>query len=245
MLVVDKNTPEELFPQLADIANTEGFVLCINKPLTWTSADVVRKIKFRLQRIWGQKKVKVGHAGTLDPLATGVLMVCVGKATKQADYFQAGIKEYSATLCFGATTPSFDLEKEIDARYPWEHIDRPLLESVLASFLGEQLQAPPVYSAKMVEGIRAYERMRQGLEIPELQLSPIRIDRIDLLTFEPPLAQIHIVCSKGTYVRALARDLGLALQSGAHLIQLERTHSGDYGVEQAILLENFENMKLF
>lgn len=202
-----------------------GEILYFNKPLGWTSFDLVNKFRYKLSRKLHVKKIKVGHAGTLDPLATGVMIVCTGKATKRIDEFQYQTKEYVATLRLGATTPSFDLEKEIDAVYPTEHITWQGVEEVLRSFVGTIQQVPPVFSACKVGGKRAYELARKGSEV-ELKSKTLVIDELELLECELPVIKIRVVCSKGTYIRALARDIGVALQSGAHLIQLERTRIG-------------------
>ncbi|MBQ0006154.1 MAG: tRNA pseudouridine(55) synthase TruB [Alistipes sp.] len=214
-----------------------GFLLVFNKPYRWTSADVVRKVKFTLKRHF-HGELKVGHAGTLDPLATGILILCAGRATKSAEVIQAGRKEYIAEITFGATTPSFDLEKEIDATYPYEHITPESVENVLKSFIGPQEQYPPVFSAKYVDGMRAYERARSGEEI-ELKPSSIEIYDIALMKFDLPRITLRVQCSKGTYIRALARDLGLALESGAHLTSLTRTGSGDFKLEDCMEMDDF------
>ena len=235
--VIDRRTPAgtSLAPELYQ----DGYVAVIDKPYGWTSADAVRKIKFGLQKRYGLRNVKVGHAGTLDPLATGVLLVCVGKATKVAEALQAERKEYVADVTFGATTPSFDKEKEVDAVYPYEHIAPEMIERVLESMQGEQMQMPPVYSAKYVDGVRAYERVRQGEEV-ELKASPIVIYGTRVLSYEPPVLKVEIQCSKGTYIRAFARDLGAALDSGAHLSALVRTASGGFSLENALSISDFE-----
>ena len=206
----------------------EGEILCFDKPLRWTSFDVVSKIRRQLTKRLGIKKLKVGHAGTLDPLATGVMVVCTGKATKRIEELQAHVKEYVATLQFGATTPSFDLEKPIDATFPTEHITEALLHEVLTRFLGRIEQVPPAFSACKVDGHRAYDLARKGKEV-ELKPKVLVIDEIELQSFDPEAMQatIRVVCSKGTYIRALARDIGQALDSGAHLIALRRTRVGD------------------
>ena len=219
----------------------EGVVIPIDKPYGWTSADVVRKVKFLLQKKTGQKKIKVGHAGTLDPLATGLLLLCVGKATKLADSLQAEEKEYVADIRLGATTPSFDLEKEIDAVYPFEHITKEAVEHVLQQFTGVQEQIPPVFSAKLIDGKRAYELARAG-KTTEMKPAVVTIKELALLQYALPDIIIRITCSKGTYIRSLARDLGAALQSGGHLTGLRRTRSGQHKVEAAFNLENVENM---
>lgn len=215
----------------------DGYVAVIDKPLEWTSADVVRKVKFRLQRM-GYRKIKVGHAGTLDPLATGILIVCIGKATKRVDSLQAEKKEYVADLMLGATTPSFDMEHPVDCTYPYEHITREKVIEALASLEGERLQSPPLYSAKKVEGVRAYEFARAGEEI-ELKKALINIYSLVLEEFSLPKIRIRVECSKGTYIRSLAREIGEALQSGAYLTSLRRTASGDFRVENALQLDEF------
>lgn len=215
----------------------DGYVAVIDKPLEWTSADVVRKVKFRLQRM-GYRKIKVGHAGTLDPLATGILIVCIGKATKRVDALQAEKKEYVAELMLGATTPSFDMEHPVDCTYPYEHITREKVIEALASLEGERLQSPPLYSAKKVEGVRAYEFARAGEEI-ELKKALINIYSLVLEEFSLPKIRIRVECSKGTYIRSLAREIGEALQSGAYLTSLRRTASGDFRVENALQLDEF------
>ena len=204
----------------------EGEVLYFNKPLGWTSFKVVGHARYHICRRMGVKKLKVGHAGTLDPLATGVMIVCTGKATKRIEEFQYHTKEYVATIQLGATTPSYDLEHEIDATYPTEHITRELVEETLKTFIGEIQQVPPAFSACMVNGKRAYDLARKGEEV-ELKPKLLVIDEIELLECNLPEIKVRVVCSKGTYIRALARDIGEALQSGAHLTALERTRVGD------------------
>ena len=218
----------------------EGVVLYIDKPLTWTSFQAVARVRYQLCRRLGVKKLKVGHAGTLDPLATGVMILCTGKATKRIDELQAHTKEYVATLKLGATTPSFDLEKEIDATYPTEHITRELLEQTLQKFLGRIEQVPPSFSACKIDGKRAYDLARKGKEV-ELKPKTLIIDEIELQQFdaENMTAVIRVVCSKGTYIRALARDIGQALDSGAHLIGLRRTRVGEVKVEDCLQLDDF------
>ena len=216
-----------------------GEVLFFNKPLTWTSFDLVNKFRYKLSRKLKVKKIKVGHAGTLDPLATGVMIVCTGKATKRIDEFQFQTKEYIATLKLGETTPSFDLEKEVDAVYPTEHITRELVEEVLKQFIGTIEQVPPVFSACKIDGKRAYELARNGEEVP-LKAKTLVIDEIELLACELPVVKIRVVCSKGTYIRALARDIGVALHSGAHLIALERTRVGDVTLDQCMNPEDID-----
>ena len=219
----------------------DGEILYFDKPLEWTSFDLVNKVRYMIKRKLGVKKFKIGHAGTLDPLATGVLVVCTGKATKRIEELQYQTKEYVATLRLGATTPSFDLEQEIDAEYPTEHITREMVEDTLNTFLGEIQQIPPVYSAVKVNGKRAYDYARKGNEV-ELKPKLLVIDEIELLDCQLPYITIRVVCSKGTYIRALARDIGIALKSGAHLTSLRRTRVGDITVENCISLEEFQNM---
>lgn len=212
----------------------EGEILYFNKPLGWTSFKVVGHARYHICRRLGVKKLKVGHAGTLDPLATGVMIVCTGKATKRIEELQAHTKEYVATLRLGATTPSFDLEHEIDAYYPTEHITRELVEQVLKQFVGQIEQVPPAFSACMVNGKRAYDLARKGEEV-ELKPKTLVIDEIELLECNlPEEIKIRVVCSKGTYIRALARDIGQALGSGAHLTALERTRVGNVCVEDCL-----------
>ena len=324
---------EPLSGQIEDYP--DGIILPIDKPWRWTSADVIRKVKFAAVRHFHKKNLKVGHAGTLDPLATGVLLVCIGKATKLAEELQRHDKEYVAGVCFGATTPSYDLEKEIDRFYPWEHIDEAAVRAVLPGFLGEQEQVAPLFSAKSVDGVRAYElarkrygeALRDGTDFDHdlaglLSRQRIRIDEIELLSFTPgiapavppesgsapypdalpeavsfapsarqtgssvsrggqtelsgqpvdrehlhpltdeatsrkpgrnadnrihvtdnsalglPRADIRVACTKGTYIRALARDLGEAVGSGAHLDALRRTRSGGFRVEDVLSVED-------
>ena len=234
-----KNFKEPIDPVLDNYPN--GIIIPIDKPYKWTSADVVRKMKFKLQRYFKSKNIKVGHAGTLDPLATGMLLVCVGKATKMADYYQAQEKEYIAEIRFGATTPCFDLEKEIDATYPYEHITIESIEKVLPSMTGEIDQIPPIFSAKMVDGSRAYDLERAGVEA-KMKPSRITIYELDIISYEAPLLIIRIKCSKGTYIRSFARDLGEALQSGAHLTNLRRSSSGSFHVSAALSIEEGEKI---
>ena len=213
-----------------------GEVLCIDKPLGWTSFDAVKRIRGAVQRRLGVKKFKVGHAGTLDPLATGVLLICTGKATRTIDELQAGRKEYVAVMRLGATTPCFDLEKYIDATYPYEHVTRDLILETLPQFTGHIMQVPPVFSAVKVDGRRAYLDARKGREV-ELAAKPLVIDEFELLDFDGRDMTLRIVCSKGTYIRALARDLGQALGSGAHLVGLRRTAVGPVRVEKCISVD--------
>lgn len=215
----------------------EGYIAVIDKPLRWTSTDVVRKIKFALRRA-GYRRIKVGHAGTLDPLATGVLLVCIGRATKMVDALQAEEKEYVADMLLGATTPSFDLEHPVDRTYPWEHITREAVEEALRKLTGERLQEPPLYSAKKIDGTRAYELARAGEEAP-LRKALITIYGMELEECALPALRVRVRCSKGTYIRALAREVGEELESGAHLTALRRTRSGGFTAENAWQIEDF------
>ena len=256
----------------------EGIIIPINKPYRWTSADVIRKVKYAAIRHFGKKNLKVGHAGTLDPLATGVLLVCIGKATKLAETLQSHDKEYIAGVTFGATTPSYDLEKEIDRFFPHEHISSESILNALPGFLGEQDQIAPLFSAKSVDGVRAYELARklhkEGKTLDEaaqelIRTAKINISELELVEFHTaakpseskcencetstnassrinvtdnsalglPRAVIRMACSKGTYVRAFARDLGEALGSGAHLDSLQRSRSGEFDVENSLTVE--------
>lgn len=219
----------------------DGVVLVIDKPYKWTSFDVIRKIQAMLKHNLGYKKIKIGHAGTLDPLATGLLVVCIGKATKQIEKLQAQEKEYIANVRFGATTPCFDLEKPVDVEYPYEHITRESVEAVLPQFLGVQDQIPPLFSAKLVDGVRAYEFARGGVDM-ELKPNKVEIKEISVLNYAGRDVDFLVKCSKGTYIRALARDLGLALDSGAHLTGLRRTANGVFRVEDALSMEKVENI---
>lgn len=212
--------------------------MAFDKPYEWTSFGLVAKVRYLLCKRLGVKKLKVGHAGTLDPLATGVLLVCTGKATKRIEELQAHTKEYVATLRLGATTPSFDLEKPVDAEYPTEHITREMVEETLNRFVGTIEQVPPVFSACKVNGSRAYDLARKGEEV-ELKAKTLVIDEMELLRCELPEIVIRVVCSKGTYIRALARDIGVALQSGAHLTSLRRTRIGAVRVEDCLKLDDF------
>ena len=219
-----------------------GQILTFDKPLGWTSFQLVGKVRWLLCRAIGRKKLKVGHAGTLDPLATGMMVICTGKATKRIEELQLGRKEYTATLQLGATTPSYDLEHEVDATFPTEHITEEAVREVLTRFTGEIEQVPPVFSACKVDGKRAYDLARKGKDV-ELKAKRITIDELELLRFDPESMQIDIRvrCSKGTYIRSLARDIGEALNSGAHLTALRRTQVGDYKVEDAFSsIEAFE-----
>lgn len=215
----------------------EGEILYVDKPLEWTSFNVVKRLRSVMLRRMGIKKMKVGHAGTLDPLATGVMIVCTGKATKLIDSLQAGVKEYVATIALGATTPSYDLETSIDATYPTDHITRELVEQTLSKFIGAIEQVPPAFSACKVDGQRAYKMARRGEEV-ELKAKTLVIDEIELLGYSPTEITVRVVCSKGTYIRALARDIGLALGSGGHLTALRRTRVGDITVDRCLSIDD-------
>lgn len=217
----------------------EGETLLFNKPYKWTSTDLVRKVRFLIQNKCKIRKIKVGHAGTLDPLATGLMIICTGKFTKKLESFQGLDKEYIATIKLGSTTPSFDLESEIDNTYPTEHINKELIETAIAKMIGEVDQIPPVFSAKRVNGKRAYEYARSGEEL-ELKASRIKIYEMEIIDYSDLILRLRVACSKGTYIRSLARDIGLALNSGGHLIGLERTKIGEYKIENAENVEDFE-----
>ncbi len=217
----------------------EGEILHIDKPLHWTSFRLVRVVRAKLCQKLKVKKLKVGHAGTLDPLATGVMTICTGKKTKEIERLQAQTKEYIAEIRLGATTPSFDLETEIDAEYPIEHITREKVEDCLKKFTGEIEQIPPIFSAVKIDGKRAYEFARKNEEI-ELKPKILVIDCIELLVYDLPTITIRVVCSKGTYIRALARDIGGSLQSGAHLLTLKRTKVGDISLDDCLKAEELD-----
>lgn len=218
---------------------TEGEIVCINKPYRMSSFGALARVRYLISQCLGVKRVKTGHAGTLDPLATGVLILCTGRATKRIDELQAHTKEYTATLQLGATTASYDMEHPVDATYPTGHITRELIEATLPKFVGEIQQVPPAYSACKVNGDRAYKLMRKGRDV-ELKPKTLRIDEIELLWFDPEKMQmsIRVVCGKGTYIRALARDIGEALNSGAYLTALCRTRVGDIRIEDCIKLDD-------
>ena len=219
----------------------EGEILYIDKPLHWSSFDAVKRVRGMLVRRLKLKKIKVGHAGTLDPLATGVMIVCTGKATKRIDELQAHVKEYIATIALGATTPSFDLETEIDETFPTKHITRELVDEALSQFIGEIQQVPPAFSACKVDGKRAYKMARKGHEV-ELKPKLLVIDEIELLEYSQTSITIRVVCSKGTYIRALARDIGEALNSGGHLTALRRTRVGDVSIAQCMSVDDAVKM---
>ncbi|MCM1369053.1 MAG: tRNA pseudouridine(55) synthase TruB [Candidatus Amulumruptor caecigallinarius] len=218
-----------------------GEIIGIDKPPGWTSFDAVKRLRGAIQRRLNVKKFKVGHAGTLDPLATGVLIVCTGRATSRIEQLQNGTKEYVAELTLGATTPSFDLETKVDAIYPYEHVTEQLVRQVLPLFTGRLMQVPPVFSAVKVDGKRAYSLARKGKDV-ELKAKPLEISQLELLGLELPKLTLRIVCSKGTYIRALARDIGKALDSGAHLSALRRTRVGDITLEQCLKIDEAVNI---
>ncbi len=221
----------------------EGRILLIDKELNWTSFDAVNKIRILLKNRLGIKKIKVGHAGTLDPLATGLIIVCTGKMTKQITAFQDLEKEYEAVLKLGETTPSFDMESEVDKTFPTEHITQEAVLQGLQSFIGEVDQVPPLFSAKYINGTRAYKYARKGSDL-ELKAQKVKILSMDLIFFELPFVKVRINCSKGTYIRSLARDIGLILGSGAYLSELRRTRIGQYHVNNAVSLNEFEKSLL-
>lgn len=219
----------------------QGEILYIDKPLHWSSFDAVKRVRGALLRRLGIKKMKVGHAGTLDPLATGVMIVCTGKATKRIDEIQAHIKEYIATIALGATTPSFDLETSIDATFPTAHITRELVEDALTRFTGRIEQVPPAFSACKINGKRAYKIARKGKEV-NLKAKVLVIDEIELLEYSQQSITIRVVCSKGTYIRALARDIGESLNSGGHLTALRRTRVGNVSIDDCLSVEQAVEM---
>ena len=209
-----------------------GQVLLVDKPLNWTSFQAVAKIRYTLQKELGLKKLKVGHAGTLDPLASGLLIVCVGKKTKEISSFMGQSKEYIAQITFGGTTPSYDLESEIDATFPTAHIDRAAIQAILPQFTGELQQYPPIFSAIKKEGVRMYEKARAGEEVI-LEPRGITILELEILSFENNVLSLRVLCGKGTYIRSLAHDLGKAMHSGAHLSGLRRTKIGSFDADGA------------
>jgi len=218
----------------------KGEVLLFDKPYKWTSFELVRYVKEKIINYFPYlKKIKIGHAGTLDPLATGLLIVCTGQATKKIEYFQSLKKEYFADIRFGATTPSFDLEKDFDRFYEYEHITKEKVEEILKKFIGEIEQIPPIFSAKNIDGKRAYEYARSGINV-ELKPSKVIIYNIELIKFNLPDVTLKITCSKGTYIRALVRDIAYSLNSGAYLSGLRRTAIGNYLVEKAFTIETFD-----
>lgn len=217
----------------------EGKVLLFDKPVYWTSFDLVNKVRLMIRGTFGIKNIKVGHAGTLDPLASGLMIICTGRATKTIERFKDLDKEYVATFQLGETTPSFDLETETDNQYPTDHIDEDLVKETLKSFIGEQKQLPPMYSAKLIAGKRAYEFARKGIQ-KELEPVTVCFREIELVSFDMPKITVRMVCSKGTYIRSFARDLGLALKSGSYLSALQRTAIGNHRVINAYTIESFK-----
>lgn len=215
-----------------------GQILLIDKPLHWTSFQAVNKLRWEIRRTFDIKKIKVGHAGTLDPLATGLLIICTGKMTKQIDTFQSQIKEYTGTIVLGGTTPSFDLETEIDETFPTEHITSELIHEVTKQFIGDIEQYPPIFSAIKKDGKRLYEFARAG-ETVEIKPRTIHISEFDITNISDNNVEFRVVCSKGTYIRSLANDFGKALHSGAHLSALRRTKIGDFNVADALSPEQF------
>ncbi|OQX96646.1 MAG: tRNA pseudouridine(55) synthase TruB [Bacteroidetes bacterium 4572_117] len=217
----------------------EGEVLLFDKPLNWTSFDLVRKVRFIIRHFLGVKKIKVGHAGTLDPKATGLLIVCTGRKTKEIEKFQAGDKEYIADIYLGATTPSFDRETEVDEKFPTGHITTDVINETLKTFIGKQEQIPPIFSAKRINGQRAYKNARKGIDV-EMKPSLIDIKEIELINFNLPELTIRVKCGKGTYIRALARDIGQKMNSGGYLIGLRRTTTGEFNVDNAMSVDSFK-----
>ncbi len=215
-----------------------GQVLLIDKPLHWTSFQVVNKLRWGIRQAFNIKKIKVGHAGTLDPLASGLLVICTGKMTKQIDSFQGQIKEYTGTLVLGSTTPSFDLETDIDTIYPTEHITETAIKETTSQFIGEIQQFPPVFSALKKDGKRLYEFARAGEKV-DIESRTVHISEFEITQIEGLEVHFRVVCSKGTYIRSLANDFGKALQSGAHLSALRRTKIGDFNIDNAISIEKF------
>lgn len=224
---------------LSNLNFVEGEVLLFDKPFKWTSFDLVRKVRAKIKRHLGKPKIKVGHAGTLDPRATGLMIICTGKKTKEIEKFQATKKEYIADIFIGATTPSFDLETVVDKTFSTEHITKKLVLETLTNFLGEQEQVPPAHSAKWVNGERAYKKARKGIEV-EMKPSVIHIHELELIAYNMPEIQVRISCSKGTYIRSLANDIGLALNSGAYLAGLRRTKIGTFNIEDALKIDEFD-----
>jgi len=218
----------------------EGEVLLFDKPLYWTAFDLVNKVRIMIRSLTGTRDIKVGHAGTLDPLASGLMIICTGKATKRIEEFRDLDKEYVAEIHLGATTPSYDLETEVGENFPVDHISEKLMRQTLDKFLGQQKQVPPLHSAKLIKGKRAYEFARKGIH-KELEPVNIVFREIELISFSLPDVRVRMVCSKGTYVRSFVRDLGNALDSGAYLSGLVRTSIGPFGLENAFSLEKFEN----
>ncbi|MGC8824937.1 MAG: tRNA pseudouridine(55) synthase TruB [Bacteroidales bacterium] len=221
----------------------EGTVLLIDKPLGWSSFDVVNKVRSLIRKRLNVEKIKVGHAGTLDPLATGLLVICTGRMTKSIETLQATDKEYIATVGLGHTTPSYDLETEFDADYSTEHVTKELIETTIAQFRGEIDQVPPLFSAKLINGKRAYKIARKGRDM-QLPSQKVYIHELELLAYQPGEIQLRVFCSKGTYIRSLAHDLGKAMNCGGYLKALRRTRSGNYDIADAISLQQFDEILL-
>ena len=215
-----------------------GQVLLVDKPLTWTSFQVVNKLRWEIRQRFNIKKIKVGHAGTLDPLATGLLIICTGKQTKQIDGYQGQIKEYTGTFTLGATTPSYDLESAIDKTYPTAHITEELLHETTKQFTGEIQQKPPIFSAIKKDGKRLYELARKG-ETTEIKARTVTVSKFEITKINLPEVSFRIICSKGTYIRSIAFDYGKALNSGGHLSSLRRTKIGDFSVDDAVSVDGF------
>ncbi|QMU66504.1 MAG: tRNA pseudouridine(55) synthase TruB [Flavobacteriaceae bacterium] len=216
----------------------EGQVLLINKPLYQTSFQVVNKIRWHIKQRFNIRKIKVGHAGTLDPLVTGLLIICTGKQTKNISKYQSEVKEYIGTITLGGTTPSFDLETEVDQKYPIDHIHSDFIYETAQKFIGRIQQKPPIFSAVKKDGKRLYELAREGKTV-DIEPRKVTISEFEITTIELPKIQFRVVCSKGTYIRSLANDFGKALQSGGHLSELQRTKIGDFSVTSAISLDGF------
>lgn len=217
-----------------------GQVILVDKPLEWTSFQVVNKIRWLIKKQFGLKKIKVGHAGTLDPLASGLLILCAGKFTKRIDEFQAQDKEYTGTITLGGTTPSYDAETEVDQTFPTEHINEELLNETVKKFIGILQQQPPVFSALKKDGKRLYEYARKG-EVVEIPTREIRIEEFEITRFELPEVDFRVVCGKGTYIRSLAHDLGKAMESGGYLTALRRTKIGAFDVANSLSISEIEN----
>ena len=225
----------------------EGTILLVDKPLEWTSFDVVNKIRYKVKHKLGVKKIKVGHAGTLDPLATGLLIICTGKFTKKLNDLQGLVKEYTGTIKLGATTPSYDAEKEEDAQFPIDHITEELIEKTRQTFLGDIEQIPPIYSALKVDGERLYKKARKGIMV-EIKPRPVHIYDFDIQEIRLPFIDFRIKCSKGTYIRSIAHDFGKVMDSGSYLTGLRRTEIGDHHVDDSWnleeLIEYIDNMEI-
>lgn len=223
---------------LSDLNFVEGEVLLFDKPFKWTSFDLVRKVRAKIKRHLGKSKIKVGHAGTLDPLATGLMIICTGRKTKVIEQYQAHHKEYIAGIMLGASTPSFDLETQVDKKFPTNHITKELITNTLIGFEGDREQTPPAFSAKWIDGERAYKKARKGIDV-KMKSSIIHFYELELIEYDMPQIKVRIKCSKGTYIRSFANDLGIALNSGAHLTSLRRTKIGDFNVDDALNIKDF------